>query len=221
MESYRSNKFLFVTSVLSMIILLIGTTFSYFTISTQSETDALAVKSEKIELGLSILPLYTGHKLIPTNDKDIMLAYENKCVDLHNYGACLAYDIEVVNYNKSQDMIGKIDFEVEGIDNLSYIILDENNNIYQDKKNIANGVSVNMPLGEHFILGDAINNVPTKKKFVLLIWLTNLDKNQNETDAGGNFTASVSYSAVAGSKISGSINGFGDNSVDEAELRGE
>jgi hypothetical protein len=66
MESYKANKFLFITSVLSILILGIGTTFSFFTVSNRSKYDAIQVEANKIQLALALNPIYTGHKLIYT-----------------------------------------------------------------------------------------------------------------------------------------------------------
>lgn len=210
MESYKANKFLFVTSILTILILFIGGTFSFFSVSNRSKYDAVKVQAEKIQLALSINSIYTGHKLIPTNDYDIMAAYNNKCIDYYKRGACLAYGLEVSNFNGEQDMIGKIDFEVEGINNLSYIVLDEDGNEYLGKTSVGNGVTEGLSLGEHFILGDATETNPTTKKFTLIIWLTNLeDKDQTDIDAGGSFSAAVSFESVTyGSKLTGTVNGF-------------
>lgn len=214
MESYRANKFLFVTSVLSILILAIGGTFSFFSVSNKSKYDAIKVSADKIELALSVSPIYTEHKLIPTNDKDVldMTAYKNECIDDKGYGACLAYEIEVSNFYKEQDLIGTIDFEVEDIENLSYIILDENEKVYLEKKSVTNGKTESMPLGENFVLGDATETNPTTKKFILIIWLTNIeDQDQNDADAGGKFSASVTFeSVIYGGKLTGTINGYED-----------
>ena len=218
MESYRANKFLFVTSVLSILILTIGGTFSFFSVSTKSKYDAVKVNADKIELALAISPIYTGHKLIPTNDEYIlnMTAYKNKCLDIYGYGACLAYNLEISNFNRKQDMIGKIDFEVNGIKNLSYIVLDENGKKYLEKTSIKNGITENMSLGEHFILDDATETSPSTRNFTLIIWLTNLEnEDQTDIDAGGSFTAAVSFeSVIYGSKLTGTIAGYEEENND-------
>ena len=82
MKNNGPKIYLSITSILSMLILLIGTTFSYFSITNKSDEDALVVNAATVNLELDILPKYVGHKLIPTNDKDIMIAYESKCVDI-------------------------------------------------------------------------------------------------------------------------------------------
>lgn len=221
MNGNKANKFLFVTSVLSMLILLMGTTFSYFTVSNRSKYDAVVVEANKIDLALSISPKYTGYKLIPTNDEDIMLAYESMCLDIYNNGACLAYELEISNFNTSQDIIGKIDFTVNKISNLSYMVLDENDDVYLDKTSVTGDNLSAMPLGEHFVLGNADKNNPTSKKFILLIWLTNLNEDQSDYDAGGTFSASVTYESVYGSKLTANVNGMGNENGDVSVLRGE
>lgn len=206
MESYRANKFLFIMSVLSILILGIGGTFSFFTVSNKSKYDAIKVEAQKIQLALKINSKYSDHQLIPTNDKDIITAYKNKCVDFYDRGACLAYTLEISNFNSKQDIIGTIDFEVNGIENLSYMLLDEEENVYLEKQKISNGISKRLSLGEHFILDDAKENNPTTRTFTLLIWLTNLEKDQNKTDSGGNFTASITYeSVIYGNKLTGTL----------------
>lgn len=211
MESYKENKFIFVISVLSILILCVGGTFSFFSVSNKSKYDAVKVQAQKIQLALNINPLYTGHKLIPTNDYDIMKAYQNKCVDIYKRGACLAYDLEVSNFNGEQDIIGQISFEVNGINNLSYMLLDEEGKEYLGKTSVLNGKSEKLSLGEHFILGEATENDPATKKLTLLIWLTNLkDEDQTEIDADGSFSAAVSFESITyGSKLTGTVNGYG------------
>lgn len=217
MESYKRNKLVLVTSVLSILIMLIGSTFSYFSITNRSDDDALLVEGYKINLALSVKAKYTGKKLIPTNDKDIMLAYNNKCVDIYGYGACQAYDIEISNYGTVQDIIGTIDFTVDGIENLSYMLLDENDNTYLNKISIK-GNTTKMSLGEHFVLEEGSAENPTSKKIVLIIWLTNLDEPQEEFDAGGTFSASVTYQSVYGSKITGTVSGYGEENGEVSTL---
>lgn len=221
MEDNKSKIFLSVTSIISMLILLVGGTFSYFAIANKSDDDALAVEAAKVDLAVNIASQYVGHKLIPTNDDEIMLAYKSKCVDIHGLGACLAYQIEVSNGSEAQDLIGTIDFTVNGIDNLSYMLLDENGDIYLEKTSITGENTIDMPLGEHFILEDAIADKPASKKFVLIIWLTNLDKPQDEYDAGGTFSASITYQSIHGDRITGNINGYGEETDEVSQLEGE
>lgn len=218
MKKEKNKIFIIATSFLSILILIIGTTFSYFTISAQSKLNAVAVEAGKIKLGLGVSSIYTGHNLIPTDDKDIMVAYKQKCLDDYNYGACLAYGFEIFNYYKSQSIIGHINFEVEGIENLSYMILDENDEVYLNKTSVSGDTS-KMSLGPSFTLKGATLNKPVSKKFVLLVWLSNLENiEQNENDSGGKFSATVTYESVYGGKLTGTIVGYKSDSQDTSQI---
>lgn len=220
MKKEKYKKFAIVTSFISIIILLIGATFSYFTISAKSDHDAVLVEAEKVMLGLGVSPLYTGHKIIPTNDEDIMKAYNQKCIDDYKNGACLAYGLEIFNYSKAYPIIGKIDFTVEGIKNLSYMVLDEDDNVYQPKTSIK-GDAIGMSLGPSFKLDDATDLKPSSRKFVLIVWLTNLkDKDQSDFDAGGHFDAKVTYESIYGGKLTATVEGSQKDSNDTSQIGG-
>ena len=210
MKNNKMKFFMLVTSAVSIIILLIGTTFSYFTMSTGSDTDKLSVNAEQINVTLSVSSVYVGKKLIPTNDSDIMIAYKQNCVDDFGYGACLAYNLEISNFSMVQDMIGSINFTTNGIENLSYMLLDEGGNVYLPKTLVTDDTT-NMPLGSSFILEDG-SEVPTSKKFTLIIWLSNLPNiDQSDVDADKSFSATVFYRSIYGGELTGHITGSGNN----------
>lgn len=220
MKKEKYKTFIIVTSFISIIILLIGTTFSYFTISAKSKHDAVLVEAEKVMLGLGVSPLYTGYKLIPTDDEDIMKAYNQKCIDDYKNGACLAYGLEIFNYSKAYPITGRIDFTVEGIENLSYIVLDEEENVYQPKTSIT-GDTTAMSLGPSFKLNDATDLNPTSRKFILIVWLTNLkDKDQSDFDAGGSFSAKVTYESIYGGKLTATVDGYQQDGNDISQIGG-
>lgn len=204
----KSKKNLFTILYLFIfIILLFELTMSYFTARTRSENNALDTKAGQLTLALSVAEKYPGYHLLPLNDNDIMKAYHNKCVDDNGNSACAAYDIELLNESAKQEIIGTIDFEINGIENLSYLVLDEKENIYQQITKIPNNAK-NMPLGSDFILDSAFElGKPTKRNFTLLIWLSDYEYDQVE-DKGGNFSATVAYNSIYGRKLSSNITGL-------------
>lgn len=208
MKNNKINIFLLVTSILSILILLIGATFSYFNISTMSRMNALVVESGQVKIGLGVSPIYSGHALIPLKDEYISKAYNQKCLDDLNRGSCLAFGLEVFNFSKAQEIEGTIDFYINGIENLSYMVLDENGETYLDTTHIDSSASSNLSLGQPFILDDATNVSKTSKKFILLIWLTDNNKIQDETDAEGSFYATVTFSSTYGGRLTGNVNGI-------------
>ena len=204
----KEKKFLILMIyTFSMIVMIIGITFSYFTTKTRSNKDALSIKSGHLFLTLDVESKYSGHKLIPLADSNVIEAYNNKCFDDYGNGVCVAYDIIITNDTVKQDVMGNIDFNVENINNLSYLVLDEESNIYQKITKVEENTK-NMPLGSNFILDSAFDTgTSTKRKFTLVIWLSDYDSNQLG-DMGGNFTASITYNSVYGQKLSSVISGY-------------
>ena len=197
--------FLLITSVLSIIMILIGTTYSYFNMSARSKLNSIAAEAGKIKLGLTVTGKYTSHKLIPMEDKYIERAYQNKCVDENNRGACLAYDLEVINLSEKASVIGTINFNTTNIENLTYMVLDEDGNIFQDVTHI--NTSANLSLGPSFSLEQGSEETPVSKTFTLLVWLTDTNEIQDD-ESNGNFDAVVTYSLADGNKITAQISGM-------------
>ena len=228
MSDNKINKFLLVTTILSVTIMLIGATFSYFTVSNRSKVDAVTVQAGKVSLGLSVSNLTSGIKLIPMNDGDVKTAFRQGCIDDNGFGACNIFEFTVSNFYKTQDIIGTINFEVNGIDNLKYMVLDdfdENNDncnkmidkddneycTYVDKTSISNGTNLNLSLGEHFVLENGSEVTPATKNFKLIVWLSNfVDREQDDVDAGGTYVATANYvSASNGGILTGTVSGIG------------
>lgn len=196
----KGNKFLSIISVLSLIFILIGTTFSFFSVVNGSTDGAVTSKSATVGVNVTVSLLYEGRSLIPMNDEDIWKAYENECVDNADYGACKAYTIDIENIGDEFDYQGTVKFDIGKISNLNYIVLDENDQEYARGMKIESGQDLS--LGDPFTL--AQNDT---RQFKLIIWLSNYDRNQNEEDAGGTYNALISFESVSGYKITGSISG--------------
>ena len=196
----KSNKFLLIVSILTLIFVLVGATFSYFTTGVRSETGATSATSARVGINLSALALYNynDRQLIPTNDDDIMTAYQHKCIDIHDYGACQAYTITIENVGKALEYSGTIEFKLDEVTNLNYLILDENDEIYLDKTGIVS--ETEQSLGEAFDLAENETKV-----FKLLIWVPNYNYNQNEEDSSGKFDAIITYKSTSNYIISGTI----------------
>lgn len=208
MKENKAKKFLIVTSFLSIIILLIGTTFSFFTYDTKSKQNALALSAAQIRISLGVSNLYTGKLLIPLKDDLIMTAYQDhKCTDYYGWGACQAYSLELFNDSKEVKIESFIDFELSGVENLSYMVLDEEERIYKDITHVDAKNPKGLSLGEDFTIPDGSVH-QTSKKLILLIWLTDTEKLQDETDAGGSFTAAVTFRTREGSQLTGFVQGI-------------
>ena len=216
----KTNIFLVVTSIFSLIIMLIGATFSYFTVSSMSKVDAVSAESGKLQIGLSVSPIYSGYPLIPLNDNLIDKAYSQKCRDDNNNGACLAYLLEVFNFADANEVEGFIDFTIDGIENLSYKVQDTNGNDYLGVNHIDSSNSVKLSLGQPFFLEKGSEQNSYSKKFVLLIWLTDIGVSQDDKDANGKFSAMVTYRTPEGGRLTATVEGMEDNSRGSSVIGG-
>ncbi len=218
MKGNKINKFLLLTSILSMIIILVGVTFSYFTITARGKADAISVEAGKAKLGLGVSQKFTPKKLIPTADDDIMVAYKQECTDDNGFGSCLAFELELTNFTDKQDITGTINFNVSNIEDLSYIVLNEDGSTYLEKTKVESGKS--QSLGNNFTLNSGSSLLPSSKKFILVVWLTNKNEAQESYDATGKFSATVTFETTTGREVTGTIKGI-SQSTDKTSVLDE
>lgn len=192
----KKNKMLMIMSILLLIIILLGTTFSYFAAFVKGDRD-IETFAANFGANVKITKLYGDNSLIPMDDSDVMTGYNRNCLDSKGYGACYAYNIHIDNTGDKFSYVGSISFDVNDIENLKYLVLDENNNKYVEDTLIS---------GDDQTLGDSFElDTGESRDFVLVIWLSNLEGPQDDQDAGGNFSASVTYESTYGSKITGTF----------------
>ena len=193
------NKSLLVISVLSLVVILLGGTFSYFNATARSNENAMGLTAMTFDTGVEVTALYNSKDLIPTNDADIMTAYAQNCIDDLGYGACHAYNIEVENNGLKTGYDGTIKFNLNGVENLKYMLLDENENVYVAGTGVVTGTD--QTLGDSFEL-----DTNESTNFILIIWLSNLENDdQSEVDAAGSFSAAVTYTSTTGTRITGTF----------------
>lgn len=112
--------------IATLIICTIGSTYAYWAATATSESEAVKTSSSIYSISMKIIPLYTDFSFIPMNDNDILKGLSNKCRDKYDRGACNAYKIHVYGYNQDLNFIsGKMDVNVNNIENLSYTMLEE------------------------------------------------------------------------------------------------
>jgi len=202
-----------VLAVVVLSITTIGATYAYWTASTHSPSNAIHAESTIYSISMNITPIYSDFSIIPMNDTDALKALNNKCKDKYDRGACSAYEIYVYDYNEGLEFIsGLMDITTNNMQNLSYMMFRVSDIYEEDKCVIVNGenyctVKDATPMGDGvgLSLGDAYSVTGmTSTKFILLIWLSNLNQSQNDIDVGS-FNAIVTMQAGNGGQIKGSI----------------
>lgn len=186
------NNIFNIISILTLVVMVLGSTFAYFTTSQRSSDKAINVSALDIRMDLKIIPLYTGVDLLPTNDIDIDTAFQGECLD-----ACQAYTIEISNKGQAQDINGTFSIETDKLVNLKFKVLDpDNNEVYKD----ITSASI-----EPQSLGNTIHlDTNQSKTLTLIIWLSNLDEEQNQEQLGY-FKGTISLNSVYGARLTGTI----------------
>ena len=195
-KNININNFYVIISLLTLVIMLVGATFAYFSTVVKAD-DPISVSSVDIRLELNIRPLYNGLPLLPTNDDDINLAYQNECKDSYGNGACTAYTVEIKNTGGRQEIISTLKIDNENYKNLKYILINpENNSIYQDITSVS---TTPTQLGEIVELDSG-----ESKEFILLIWISNL-VNEQDYEQGQEFVGIITVDTAVGIKLTGTI----------------
>lgn len=198
----NKKRKIFFTSlyIVSLLIMVIGSTLSFFSYRTTSDKDIINIDSTKdTTIGVVISQTMGGGSLFPLRDEDIMTAYNNGCIDINRNSACNGYTIDINNgNNKAMYLSGKINFtKTNNLVNLYYMVLDSNGSIYMPATKIEDS--------KEFSLGEMIKLEPLlNQKFILLVWLRNLNESQN-AEMGGSYSGKISYTAVDDIKLIGQI----------------
>lgn len=210
----REVKILYgVLAVFVLAIMTTSATYAYWAASTASSTNSLNTKSTIYSISMKITPLYHDFSFIPMNDQDALKALKNQCKDKYDRGACSAYSIYVYDYNEGLDYIsGFMDITTSNMSNLSYMVFRLSDIYLEDSCVAIEGENycivkeaTTMGDGKHLSLGDSYSVVDMlDTKFILLMWLTNLDRSQNQDDIGS-FDAIITMQAGNGGEIKGSI----------------
>jgi len=208
MEEKKSVKinFVGVVSILTLVVMCIGSTFAYFTTSIIGEVDEnVTVSSIEVVMNLKLQPLFNSYALLPTNDEDIHKAYKNECLDNYGNGACLAYEITLENLGYEQEGIATFSATSEYITNLKYMIVTEND--LEGNYEVLKPATPAMGATAEEQIKDGISvslGRDDSKKIIIVIWLSNLDEPQDE-EQGASFEGQVSFTATSGAKITGTM----------------
>lgn len=201
----KIDKMFLIVVFISMLIFAAGSTFAYFSSTMYGKEGGVVAKSAVINISANVQAKYNEQKLIPMDDEDIYVAYQNNCIDIHNYGACHVYTIDLVNEGDKIVLDGSIKFLVNNIsDNLKYMLFSGDKEIITEDDIIIDKTSIevekDLPLDTNIELLEG-----EKKSYTLFIWLTNIDKDQNFIDGNGTYNANISFLSTDGYKIAGTF----------------
>lgn len=199
-----------------------GATYAYWAATASSSENVVQTGSTIYSISMGITPLYNGFSIIPMRDEDALKGLTNKCKDKYDRGACSAYIIDVYGYDSDIGYIsGYMDISTNNMQNISYMMLRISDTYNEEscivlEKTSDDGESISeiycivkeasfMEDGVGLSLGEKYDVTGTDStKFILLMWLSNLNYSQNDIDIG-TFNAVVTMQIGSGGQIKGSI----------------
>ena len=198
-----NKKIIIVVIIFSLVLLSVIGTYAYFSTNVSSSGGALNARTAKFSISLDVRGMYTSNQLIPMANNLALTGYDNGCVDNNNFDVCQVYSITLENNSgtgQDEKLLGTIMFNINHVNNLSYMLIEANKNVYTGPTAIVN--NTDLSLGNYVTLRDG-----ESKTLYLIIWLSDSGNNQTSVDAGGNFNASVTYTGVTGDSLSSMITG--------------
>lgn len=199
--------------IMVLVISSMGATYAYFAASVSS-ANVVGTGSKAYNMSMELNSLYDGFTVIPMDDEYVIKALNNECHDKYDRGVCLAYTVKLSGYDEALGYVsGIMNVDTNDIQNLSYVTLvettsdiNDENCVTIDDTSYCKAINIGRVIPQQDVsLGDRYDIVGTsEKKLLLVIWLSNLDNNQNDTDIGS-FTADVTFSMGSGGEIKGTI----------------
>lgn len=208
MENDDKKGILFgIIGILTLIMAIIGASLAYFSINTKSSNDALSVQAAQVKIVFTDGNKLNISKIIPSSQEVVEMAFKrtikdenitnkDKCIDDNNQVICGMYEFSVTNNGVGDIAINtKIipndfsnDNEIIKFKNLKFRIFNiTNENILKDNFGIELTNDNNFVKYENFNLfsdtQEEILKVEETKKYRLILWLDETEKNQDDEQA--------------------------------------
>lgn len=186
-----------------IIIVTIGTTFSYFNASS-NENNIIGGKTYDFDVSLNLDKIQESTDLIPLDDsliKTTISKSSDKCIDNRGYQVCSLYKITLINNGEPCVLNGYIrtNNTTYTTDNLKYQIFDTSYNNITDVMSLSNNNNEKVYFKNgNSLVSAGINN--TNIEYYLVIWVHETTSLQNE-DASKDYTGSVGFESTNGDNI--------------------
>lgn len=186
-----------------IIIVTIGTTFSYFNASS-NENNIIGGKTYDFDVSLNLDKIQESTDLIPLDDsliKTTISKSSDKCIDNRGYQVCSLYKITLINNGEPCFLNGYIrtNNTTYTTDNLKYQIFDTSYNNITDVMSLSNNNNEKVYFKNgNSLVSAGINN--TNIEYYLVIWVHETTSLQNE-DASKDYTGSVGFESTNGDNI--------------------
>lgn len=196
--------------VLGIVILVTtGTSFAYFSASTDPNNNTINGTTEKFDVDLEATPIHVATQLIPISNEYIDEAISketNKCIDSKGYEVCTLYDLTLANNGEPVILDGylKTISTEYTTNNLRCQLFDSNYNAISKVMTIK-GINETSNEKNYFIELSSTNMVNFQLNnndvnYYLAIWLYETGTLQND-DYSKNFSGKIGFETLSGGII--------------------
>ena len=206
-ERKGQGTFYMIIAMLTLIVAIVGATFAYFSLQASDEN---TVKGNAAKVGLSLevrkVSVDASGDLIPLDETLLEKAIagdsatENQmCVDKNGNTVCQVYEVKVTNEGTAATAVnGTLTLSAETITNLKWQIMTDQDTPVTDSGQFKTADNTEIATN------DTIEANPGSKTYYIMIWIDEIESEQNDSDTGA-FTGVVSFTSADGSGVTGTF----------------
>ena len=206
-ERKGQGTFYMIIAMLTLIVAIVGATFAYFSLQASDEN---TVKGNAAKVGLSLevrkVSVDASGDLIPLDETLLEKAIagdtatENQmCVDKNGNTVCQVYELKVTNEGTAATAVnGSLTLSAETITNLKWQIMTDQSTPVTDSGQFKTTDDTEIAKN------DTIEANPGSKTYYIMIWIDEIESEQNDSDTGA-FTGVVSFTSADGSGVTGTF----------------
>ena len=206
-ERKGQGTFYMIIAMLTLIVAIVGATFAYFSLQASDEN---TVKGNAAKVGLILevrkVSVDASGDLIPLDETLLEKAIagdtatENQmCVDKNGNTVCQVYELKVTNEGTAATAVnGSLTLSAETITNLKWQIMTDQSTPVTDSGQFKTTDDTEIAKN------DTIEANPGSKTYYIMIWIDEIESEQNDSDTGA-FTGVVSFTSADGSGVTGTF----------------
>lgn len=206
-ERKGQGTFYMIIAMLTLIVAIVGATFAYFSLQASDEN---TVKGNAAQVGLSLevrkVSVDATGDLVPLDELLLEKAIKGDsetgsqmCVDKNGNTVCQVYEVKVTNEGTAATAVnGTLTLTAETITNLKWQIMTDQDTPVTDSGQFKTTDDTEIAKN------DTVEANPGTKSYYIMIWIDEIEEDQNDSDTGA-FTGVVSFTSADGSGVTGTF----------------
>lgn len=206
-ERKGQGTFYMIIAMLTLIVAIVGATFAYFSLQASDEN---TVKGNAARVGLSLevrkVSVDATGDLVPLDELLLEKAIKGDsetgsqmCVDKNGNTVCQVYEVKVTNEGTAATAVnGTLTLTAETITNLKWQIMTDQDTPVTDSGQFKTTDDTEIAKN------DTVEANPGTKSYYIMIWIDEIEEDQNDSDTGA-FAGVVSFTSADGSGVTGTF----------------